>query len=293
MSIDHQTSIIGEPPGEHVEFDASGRLVKPLLELPTALVDECRLHADGDGLNAQLVNAVNVAMCQFTVPRSAFGSYSLSGDGVTVGVNVDKLQSHLHNCRSGKRNADDVALQFDRSHTRLTIEREYDATTVARTDQFLNIDPGAIRDEPDLPDLDDGFEYTASVDVRALKDTIAHCDTVGDHVALRPHGTDLLLSSRSVESTDGEQRTTDASEAVFEDVLAEAPDEVDTWTLYSLDYVDDLVNALSKAKIDRVRLRFSDEFPMRLEFERTDSDDELLYEGLYFIAPRIGGEEYP
>lgn len=291
MSVDQQTSIIGEAPGDNVALEASGRLLKPLLEIPAALVDEHRLHADGEGLSASLVDPANVAMCQFDVPASAFDAYDLDGEDLTVGLKVGKLQSHLRSCRSGKRTADDVGLQFDRSHTRLTIERDYDHTTVARTDQFLNIDPASVRDEPDLPDLD--LEYIATTDVQAFGDTIDHCDTVGDQVALRPHGEDLLMAARTAEKDDGEDTIIEASEAVFENVLDEPAEDVSQWTLYSLDYLRNLTSALTAAKVDTVQLVFGEEYPMRVEFERTDSDDETLYEGVYFIAPRIGGEEYP
>jgi len=47
-----------------------------------------------------------------------------------------------------------------------------------------------------------------------------------------------------------------------------------------------MAEGLKSAKVDDVTLVWGEEFPIRLEFERT-IDEEVAYEGCYMLAPRI------
>lgn len=62
--------------------------------------------------------------------------------------------------------------------------------------------------------------------------------------------------------------------------------------MYSLEYVVDFANDLAGDKVDGVTIRFGDEFPARFDFERT-AEETTLYEGTYFIAPRIKSGDSP
>jgi len=55
---------------------------------------------------------------------------------------------------------------------------------------------------------------------------------------------------------------------------------------FSIDYLQDMADGLKPGKVDDVTLVWSNEFPIRLEFERT-IDEEIAYEGEYFLVPRI------
>lgn len=55
---------------------------------------------------------------------------------------------------------------------------------------------------------------------------------------------------------------------------------------FSIDYLQDMADELKSGKVDDVTLVWSNEFPIRLEFERT-IDERVAYEGEYFLVPRI------
>jgi hypothetical protein len=54
-----------------------------------------------------------------------------------------------------------------------------------------------------------------------------------------------------------------------------------------MDYVRDYAKAVKKAKVDTLTLAWGDEYPVFMQYERTDSEDNVMYEGQMVVAPRI------
>lgn len=283
MSIENaQASIIGEPSGDAVTIETNGRVLKPLLALPNALVDEFRLQVREDGLHIATVDPANVGMLVLDVHAAAFDHYAVDADEMfRIGMPLGNLRSALRDARMGKRTADDVALRLDASHSSVTIERDYGETAVKRTDEFLNIDPASVREEPDMPDL--AFDWRAGVDVDALRDAVNHIASMHDHVRLSRSGDDMIAGGK-VKDEDA----VEASRATFKDVVEPVGDggNDDAESLYSIDYLTDFVDALKKAKVDDVEVVWAGEYPIKLRFQRSD-DETVLYEGRFMMAPRI------
>lgn len=285
MSAETQSTIIGEPSGEYIEIETNGRIIRPLLALPDALVDEMRVHFDEDGFHIEHVDPANVGLIDMTVPASAFDRYELHAeDTLSVGLNLDELKKHLRDARMGKRTKDEVSLKFDGTHTRVSIMRDYAQTEVTRRDQFLNIDPDAIRESPGKPGVTPSWR--SIIDVDAFKDTLEHINAVRDHVVVSERNGRLVMSGME---TDDDGDTLNASEADFGEIAEENRDDPneDAVSKFSLDYMLAFAKALKKAKVEQVTFKWDDEFPMILQFERQDSEGETVYEGMYFAAPRI------
>lgn len=273
-----QERLIGDSPDETVAIETEGRVIRPALGIPDALVDECRVHAGPDGLSIQAIDPANVAMTSITVHADAFDGYDAPDEFVT-GVNLGTLQSQLRGARMGRSTSDPVALDIDTTRTRLRIEREYDLATVTRTDAFLNIDPDSVREEPDLPELE--YECEATIDTAAFVDAVAHIDAIGDHMAVR-HEDGNLHIDESIGNDDEVER---AGRVEIPDVVT-SDDGEPTGSAFSLDYLKDIADALDTALVDEVTLQFGEEIPVRIAFERTD-DKTVLYEGAFLQAPRI------
>lgn len=277
-----QERLVGASPDTHVEIETTGRVIRPALTLPSALVDELRVHARPEELWMQAVDPANVGMVELTIYAAAFDEYEV-GEEFIVGLPLGTLESQLRAARMGTTTTDPVSLDLDSTRTRLEIQRDYSQTTLERVDGFLNIDPDAIREEPELPDLELG--WTATMDAQALKDAIEHVNEIGDHVEVAERDGDVELSVLAGEKDDpdraGQVTVTDAAERHLDDATEGVS------SLFSLDYVLDMAKALVKAKVDAVTIEFGDEFPMRMSFERTNDDKDTLYEGEFFVAPRI------
>lgn len=274
-----QTSIIGEPSGDHVRIETNARTIRPYLELPAAFVDECKLDIHPDHVSITAVDPANVGMVHATIHRDAFDEFEIQGTApFTVGVNLDRLRSQLRTARLGKRTNDSVALGVDETRTRVEIERDYTRSTIQRTDEFLNLDPDSVRKQPELPDLE--LHGHAELDAHAFQDAVEACDSVSDTIRVTDHGEDLILASSETNSGDVTRGTrTRAKDAVLESHDGGG-------SLFSLDYVKDTAAALIDGKIDHVTIRYDEEFPARFIFERSQ-DDTVLYDGEFFVAPRI------
>lgn len=272
-----QERLIGESPDETVTIETEGRVIRPALGIPSALVGECRIHATPDGLWMQAVDPTNVGFTALTVHAAAFDAYDAPDEFVT-GMDLDTLQSQLRGARMGRSTSDPVMLDVDTTRTRLQIEREYRLATVNRTDAFLNIDPDSIRQEPDIPELD--YLCEATIDADAFIDAIQHLDAIGDHLVIRSHDGDLRFDE-TIGSDDSVER---AGRVSIPDVV-DGEDSVKS--TFSLDYLKDISAALKTGLVEDVTLSFADEIPVRIDFERTDDEDTTLYEGKFLVAPRI------
>lgn len=279
-----QSTLLGEPASGGVEIETDGRFIRPFLSVPSELVDEGRLVFTKDGVRSSAVDPPNVGLYELFAPASAFDQYDLQGEEFTVGIDFETAESYLRDARMGTKTADTVAMSFSGTTTRYEITRDYRHCTVERTDEFLNIDPDMIRASPDIPD--DSVDWSAVVDVGAFADVVGHIDEVSDHVALRESGGSLVMSAQE-KNTDG--KLAHATRATFADVAESNTDDPTDGaeSLYSLDYLKDMASGIKAAKADAVTLRWHQEYPLFMEFERTDSDGELLYEGRYMVAPRL------
>lgn len=281
MSIETtQESLIGEPDGTFVEIETNGRVIKPLLALPDALVDELRLRVSPDGLEIRAVDPANVGMIQLDVHPEAFDAYTTNAEETfIIGLPLDTFTTAVNDARHGKTTKDDVSIRLDSSLSQVEIRREYDGVDVAQTDEFLNIDSDSVREEPDLPDLEQTWRAEVSVD--AFKDTVTHLDESHDYAVLEAQSSDLTMTGGVADDD-----SVEASRATFAGVAESLDDNEPSRALYSTNYLMDLAKALKRGKVDDVEMLWDEEFPIELFFERT-IDGEIAYEGHYMMAPRI------
>lgn len=284
MSInDTQAQLFGEPSGNNVTIETSGRVIRPLMSLPSALVDESKVHFEAGGLSLSAVDPANVGMVELTAHPSAFETFELGDDAFEAGFAYDRLESQLANARMGKATDDPVSLDIDGTRSLVTTEREYTLTTLTQTNEVLNIDPDSVRMEPEVPDL--ALPCEATVDVEALTDALDSVNRVSDHAMVRERGGELVIAGEGGDDHTGEYGTV-ANFGEIVEIRDEEEFEHDEESRFSLDYLRDMADGLKSAKVDDVTLVWGQEFPLRLEFERT-IDEETAYEGAYFLAPRI------
>jgi proliferating cell nuclear antigen len=278
-----QTNIFGDT--EHTDvadIQTNARILRPLLELPRAIVDELKLRVTDDGLQATAVNPANVAMVEFNTTTAVFDAYELDTSAV-LGVNIDRLRKRAKRARMRKNDPDPITLDLDERRALITTERDYADTTVRQTDELQLIDPDSIRQEPDVPMMD--LDYSATVDVRAFNDTVQSLDTSGDPIELAENDDALTLS------VNGDSRALADFGHIADPVGEPNPGSS---SKFSTDYLADITSGLKKAKVDTVTLTWGDSFPCYFDFERTvdDGDEEqTAYTGRYMLAPRIQGDD--
>jgi proliferating cell nuclear antigen len=224
------------------------------------LVDECKIHLDGGGIEIRAVDPANVGMVDLSLDAAAFESYE--ADGGLIGVNLVRLQDI-----AGMADSDQlVHLELDEETRKLHISIDGLEYTLAL------IDPESIREEPDLPDLD--LPATIVIEGRDIDRAVTAADMVSDHIELGVDDGEEVFYVKAQGDTDDVHLELDATDLID---LVVGPAS----SLFSLDYLQDMNKAIPKDT--EVTMELGDEFPVKLHFDIAEGEGEVTY----MLAPRI------
>jgi proliferating cell nuclear antigen len=251
------------PTGTVGQFEASIEVghLQQVVDAANAVVEECRIHLDTDGLVIRAVDPANVAMINEQVSTDAFETYDT--DCGEIGVSLDPLSEML----SIADNDDDL-IQFDYDAQ----TRKIHITVNAVEYTLALIDPDSIRQEPDIPDLD--LPASLGVGQSDLKQAVRAADMVSDHIRLRVDEYEQCFIAEAEGDTD------DVEFELSADDLGNASFGAAS-SLFSLDYLKDLRKPVPKDTV--VQMHLGEEFPVKLHFEMADGTVDIEY----LLAPRI------
>lgn len=238
--------------------------LQALVDVAHALVEECRVHPDEDGFHVMAVDPANVGMVDAKLDASAFETYN--GSGGTFGIDLGRLDDLL-----GMADNDQlVTLRY------LAETRKLEVSFGGLEYTLALIDPDAIRQEPELPDLDLPAEVT--MEAGTLDHGLKAADMVSEHLRLRvtDESSDeaALHMEASGDTDDAHLTLTDADllRATFADVE----------TLLSLEYIQAIAKPLVTA--DEVTFEIGEDFPIKMHYERGEGG---LLRVTNMVAPRI------
>ena len=112
------------------------------IEPVSALVAECKIRLNDDGLSIRAVDPANIGMVDMSLAKSAFESYE--ADGGVIGVNLDRFEDVLSMGDSGD------LVSFDLNEQ----TRKLDIHISGLSYTLVLIDPDSIRQEPNIPELE-------------------------------------------------------------------------------------------------------------------------------------------
>jgi proliferating cell nuclear antigen len=230
------------------------------LDSVSALVDECKIHLNEEGLAIRAVDPANVGMVDLTLSADAFESYE--ADGGRIGVNLSRLEDIVGMADAGQL----VELELDEETRKFHIQIDGLEYTLAL------IDPDSIRQEPDIPDLD--LPARVVVEGRDINRAVKAADMVSDHIALGVDEGEELFQVEAEGDTDDVHLELDR-----EDLIDLTPGPARS--LFSLDYLKDMNKAIPTD--GEVTLELGEEFPVKLHFEIAEGNGEVTY----MLAPRI------
>ena len=234
--------------------------LRMVLDSVGALVDECKIRLEDDGITIRAVDPANVGMVDVTLSANAFESYE--ADGGLIGVNLTRLDDI-----AGMANAGDVILlELDEETRKLHIKIDGLEYTLAL------IDPDSIRQEPDIPDLD--LAASVVVEGKDVNRAVRAADMVSDHIAL---GVDEEAEAFYV-SAEGD--TDDVHLQLDRDDLIDLT-VGPARSLFSLEYLKDMNKAIPADA--EVMIDVGEEFPVKIGFEIAEGQGDVTY----MLAPRI------
>lgn len=244
-----------EETGVRVKADILGTF----LDYINPIADECKLQTSADGFETQVVDPANVGMVSATLPERNIIDGTL-GDGL-LGINRGRLADIV-----GMAD-DEVVLDLDEETRKLTVSSDGLEFTMSL------IDPDSIRQEPELPDLEEQWTAEVVIPAKRLQSAIKATQLVSDHVEFRadPDAREFVVAA---------QGDTDDVEWRFgEDELVEADVSETAESRFSLDYIEPIVKAFGKDV--HIAIQFGEELPVSMAGAAESGHVE------YLIAPRI------
>lgn len=238
-------------------------VINDLVDSLGCLVDEARIRVNGEGVRSRVVDAANVALTDVDVGADAFSRLEIDGER-ELGMKIDKLSDVVSMAQSS-----DEPISI-----KLTDSQKLDISMPESGFQFTTalIDPDAIRQEPDLPDLDLPGEFV--IRSSELSRGLRAADLVADRIAVSAISSDELKLSASGDMDDVELSLDDELiDAAFQSSDAAR-------SVLSLDYLNDIETPIPNDT--EVRLLMGDEFPIKLHYRQRES---IAVECM--IAPRI------
>ena len=235
-------------------------ILKESIDALSALVTECRLHTDENGMTTRAVDTANVAMVSLTLKKEAFESYSSSKN--ELGLDIAKMKNIFS--MMGKN--DIITLELPENSHKLKISFEgyrYSLTL---------LDPNTIRKDPNPPNIDLPGKVVLSG--AELNNAIKAAAVVSDKIALGIDPSAQLFTMTAEGDTDHIRREFGKDEVNF-------LNGVEARSLFSLDYLKDMGRVMSRAA--EVEVSLGIDHPAKFSFYIAAGNGYVEY----LLAPRI------
>lgn len=244
-----------------LEAKISASKLQDILTPISVLVDECKINLSPGNLEIRAVDPANVCMVDVRMSKEGFEEYE--AESSVIGVDLNRFQDII---KMGSSDSE-VRLVGDKETQNLNIEVENVSYSLSL------LDPDSIRDGPDIPDID--LESSIKIEGSHIAQGIKAASMVSDHVELSFNSATPSFLIRAEGDTDDVE--VEHGESRSEELSTPA----DTSSLYSLEYLDKISKAVGNNQV--VNLEMQSDKPVRIEFEISDGEGEVLY----MLAPRI------
>jgi len=283
-----------------IHVETGGDLWRSTTDLLSVLVDECKVRFDADDdedpeVHVRAVDPANVGMVEVRIPADAFDAYEVE-EATVLGLPLDELTTITDYARKGGNGdnpGDPVIVEQvgKRIYVRVEPEDKWN-----RTGSFFEIDPDYIRQEPDIPDLD--RPWRGDVEPSNLRDALDGIKSRFDYAALSAtpgtvgdgslgNGEAAYFSVYAAETNDDREIRKEDEFRSDEKLLHASPGADPVTSLFSLDYLRDMLQGVVKAGFGRATLDLGQEFPVTISF----SGSRFGISGQYMLAPRIQSGE--
>jgi proliferating cell nuclear antigen len=230
------------------------------IEVVSALVTECRLHVDADGIRTRAVDTANVAMVSLDLRKDAFSGFSATKE--EIGLDITKMKNILGMMGRG----DTLNLQLADNSRKLELSfgsYRYSVTL---------LDVNTVRKDPNPPTIELPGKVVLSGET--LSSAIKAASVVSDKIALGidPKGQNFYMVAEG--DTDHIRL-----ELGKDQLISLKP--VEARSLFSLDYLKDLGKVMGRAK--EVQIALGVDHPVKFSFTFADGKGSVDY----LLAPRI------
>jgi proliferating cell nuclear antigen len=225
------------------------------------LIDEGQLEVREEGLYLRAMDPSQIAMVSFTMPKSAFSSFTAPSPSARVGLNFDAISKILARARPGEKlEISQEANKFQLKFVGAKRKRSFKVP-------ILEMPAGATK-EPSV-----AHDAAVKVSVSHFKETLRDAALVGQHITL-----DASENGFSIEVHGDSSDLTEESEQQSEEIVEMKVGKPSRAT-FPLQYLDDIVRACPEN--GALTLYLKSNAPLKVEYEVESA--KLVY----YLAPRI------
>lgn len=233
-------------------------ILKSSIETLSVLVDEARFRISTEGLSVRAVDPANVAMVSFELAASAFNDYA--ADDCEIGMDLTKINDIFGVAEKNEK----ATLELDEMSQKMAIHIGGFSYTLSL------LDPSTIRAEPRIPQLELPAEVV--LNGKELQKAVKAAEKISDHMSL---GVDEEIFYMEAEGDTDKVRLEMPRDQLIDLKSGDAR------SLFSLDYLSDIVKPASKS--NEVTLELGRDYPIRISFTIAEGAGKISY----LLAPRI------
>ncbi|MFA0823843.1 MAG: proliferating cell nuclear antigen (pcna) [Methanomethylovorans sp.] len=233
-------------------------ILKSSIETLSVLVDEARFRISTEGLSVRAVDPANVAMVSFELASSAFDDYA--ADDCEIGMDLTKINDIFGVAEKNEK----ATLELDEMSQKMSIHIGGFSYTLSL------LDPSTIRAEPRIPQLELPAEVV--LNGKELQKAVKAAEKISDHMSL---GVDEEIFYMEAEGDTDKVRLEMPRDQLIDLKSGDAR------SLFSLDYLSDIVKPASKS--NEVTLELGRDYPIRISFIIAEGAGKISY----LLAPRI------
>ena len=243
-----------------MRFVIKATALKEFVDLQTAIVDDARWKANGEGITVRAVDPAHISMVDAQLSAAAFGTFEPGLEDIEIGIDLDKALEVLNLAASDA----DISAEINEGKAILKI---------ANTTRRMNLVDTAEMSWPKIPNPDLPAAYSASVS--EMKKFCKGATNLADYLILQGDVASLRL--RAENDLDDLETVLTKGDGLID--FAGPKDGGKVQSLFPLDYFSRM---LSKVRAEYVAIRIGQDYPMMLEFDLASKG-----KGMFMLAPRI------
>lgn len=232
---------------------------KDCIDAIVNLIDEGVLEAKGDAITLKAMDASQIAMVSFSVPKGCFKSYKVEGTE-RLGLNFDNLSKILARTRGGEK------LRMASEDNKLELEFSGESTRRFKV-PLLDLSSG--------PQKEPKIEYDAEIKVNAggFREMLRDASLVSSHLSLEATENGFFVEARG----DAADLRTESGKTAK--MITELKVKKGARATFPLQFLDDISKACPADAAITINLKTN--APVKIEYKIGDASLT------YYLAPRI------
>ncbi len=234
---------------------------KKVMECIGSIIDEGTIEASSDGLTLKSMDANQIAMISFSMPKEAFGKFEVEGNK-KFSINLQDLLKIIGRAKGL------LSIQLDDEASKLLVELKSDSTKTFKL-PLLDLKHAAAPKEPTIP-----FDASVKIKADSLKELIKDASMLAAYITLEAKDSMFTIEAQG-DSGELKTETKAGSPAISAFELKSEKAR----SMFSSEYLDKITKGAAGEEPVEVSLKTN--APIKVEYNIQKARLK------YYLAPRV------